>query len=78
MFRWLNLVKNKLSLHSKPWFISTRIEHMMAKRAKYLNKFNRTKNIDMEYLYKTFRNKVVTEIRERDYYAQYFAKHKSV
>ena len=33
----------------------------------------------MEYFYKKFRNKVVTEIRKskNDYYSQYFAGHKS-
>ena len=33
----------------------------------------------MEYLYKKFRNKVVTEIRKskNDYYANYFIKHKT-
>ena len=41
---------------------------MMAKIDKY-----------MEYLYKKFRNKVVSEIRgsKNDYYEQYFTKHKS-
>ena len=52
---------------------------MMAKRDKYLRKFNRTKNLDMEYLYKKFRNQVVSEIRgsKNDHYEQYFTKHKS-
>ena len=49
----------KISLRSKPW-ISMRIEQMMAKREKYLRKFNRTKSLDMEYLYKKFRNKIVS------------------
>ena len=33
----------------------------------------------MEYLYKKFRDKVVTEIRKskNDYYADYFTKHKT-
>ena len=52
---------------------------MMAKRDKYLKKFNRTKGLDMEYLYKKFRNKVVSEIMKskNDYYSQYFTKHKT-
>ena len=52
---------------------------MMTKRDKYLRKFNRTKNLDMEYLCKKFRNKVVSEIlgSKKDYYEQYFTKHKS-
>ena len=51
----------------------------MAKRDKYLRKFNRTKNLDLEYLYKKFKNKVVSEIHgsKNDYYEQYFTKHKS-
>ena len=54
----IKLGREKISLHSKHW-ISVRIEQMIAKRDKYLRKFNRTKSLDMEYLYKKFRNKVV-------------------
>ena len=74
----VKLSRKKLSLRSKPW-INVRIEHMMAKREKYLRKFNRTKSLDMEYLYKKFRNKIVCEIRKskNDYYSQYFTEHKS-
>ena len=52
---------------------------MMAKRDKYLRKFNRTHSLDMEYLYKKFRNKVASEIRKskNEYYAKYFTKHKT-
>ena len=52
---------------------------MMAKRDKYLWKFNRTKSLDMEYFYKKFRNKIVCEIRKskNDYYSQSFTEHKS-
>ena len=52
---------------------------MMAKRDKYLRKFNRTHSLDMEYLYKKFRNKVVSDIRKskNEYYAEYFTKHKT-
>ena len=52
---------------------------MMAKRDRYLRKFNRTKSMDMEYLYKKFRNKVVSEIRKSnsDYYSQFFIKHET-
>ena len=51
----------------------------MAKRDKYLRKFHRTHSLDMEYLYKTFRNKVVSETRKSKnyYYAEYFTKHKT-
>ena len=52
---------------------------MMAKRDKYLNKFHKTHNLDTEYLYKKFRNKVVFEIRKsrNDYYNNYFNTHKN-
>ena len=72
----IKLRHKKISLRSKPW-ISVKIEQMMVKRDKYLRKFNGTKSLDMEYLYKKFRNKVVSEIRKNknDYYSQYFTKH---
>ena len=75
---YTKLSHKKISLRSKPW-ISVEIEQMMAKRDKYLRKFNRTKSLDMEYLYKKFRNKVVSEIRKskNDCYSQYFTKHKT-
>ena len=52
---------------------------MIAKRDKYLRRFNETHSLDIEYLYKKLRNKVVTEIRKskNDYYADYFTKHKN-
>ena len=74
----VKLSRKKNSLRSKPW-INPRTEHLMAKRDKYLRKFNHTKSLDMEYLYKKFRNKVVSEIRKSAnyYYSLYFARHKS-
>ena len=60
----IKLSRRQLSLRAKPW-ITVRIESMMAKRDKYLRKFNRTHSLDMEYLYKKFRNKIVSEIRKR-------------
>ena len=50
----------------------------MVKTDKYWRKFNRTYRLDMEYLYKKYRNKIVTEIRKskNDYYAEYFTKYK--
>ena len=74
----IKLGRKKISLHSKPW-ISVRTEQMMVKKDKYLRKFNRTISLDMEYLYKKFRNKVVSEIRKskNDYYFQYSTKHKT-
>ena len=74
----IKLSRKQLFLQSKPW-ISVRIKNMIAKRDKYLRRFNKTHSLDMEYLYKKFRNKVVTEIRKskNDYYADYFTKHKT-
>ena len=57
------LSRKQLSLQSKPW-ISARIRNMIARRDKYLRRFNKTHSLDMEYLYKTSRNKVVTEIKK--------------
>ena len=56
-----------------------RIQNMMLKRDRYLRKFNRSGSRDMEYLYKKFRNKVVSEIRENkiEYYNRYFTFHNS-
>ena len=67
-----------LSFRDKPW-ITLKIQRMMARRDKYLNKFHKTRNLDTEYLYKKFRNKVVFEIRKsrNDYYNNYFNTHKS-
>ena len=69
---FVKLSRKQLSLRAKPW-ITVRIESMMAKRDKYLRKFNRTHSLDMEYLYKKFRNKVVSEVRKskNEYYAEY-------
>ena len=52
---------------------------MMAKCDRYLRKFNHTFNKNMEYLYKKFRNKVVSELRKSktEYYTKYFDTHKS-
>ena len=74
----VKLSRKQLSLRAKPW-ITVRIESMMAKRDRYLRKFNRTHSLDMEYLYKKFRNKVVSEVRKskNEYYAEYFTKHKT-
>ena len=50
----------KLSFKNKPW-ITARIQRMISKHDKYMNKFRRTKSCDSEYLYKKFRNKIVLE-----------------
>ena len=74
----IKLSRKQLSLRAKLW-ITARIESMMAKRDKYLRKFNRIHGLNMEYLYNKFRNKVASEIRKskNQYYAEYFAKHKT-
>ena len=74
----IKVSRKKLTLKAKPW-ISNRIEHMMVKPDRYLRKFNHTFNKDMEYLYKKFRNKVVSELRKSKtkYYNKYFDTHKS-
>ena len=59
----VKLSRKQLSLRAKPW-ITVRIESMMAKRDRYLRKFNIAHSLDMEYLYKKFRNKVVSEVRK--------------
>ena len=68
----------KLSFKNKPW-ITARIQRMMSKRDKYLNKFRRTKSRDSEYLYKKFRNKVVLETRKNrvEYFNNYFNTNKN-
>ena len=51
---------------------------MISKRDKSLRKFKGTYSKAAECLYKKFRNKVVNESRQarKDYYDQYFVKHK--
>ena len=51
---FIKLSWKQLSLRAKPW-ITVRIESMMAKRDRYLRKFNGTHSLDVEYLYKKFR-----------------------
>ena len=57
----VKLSRKKISLRSKPW-INPRIEHLMAKRDKYLRKFNRTKRLDMEYLCKNSETKLSVKL----------------
>ena len=73
-----NVKPKMLSFKDKPW-ISFRIQRMMIKRDKYLRKFRKTKNLETEYLYKKFRNKVVSETRKNriDYFNNYFNTHKN-
>ena len=70
--------RKTLSFKAKPW-ISMRIQTMMLKRDRYLERFKRSGSRDMEYLYKTFRNKVVSEIRKNkiEYFNRYFGVHNS-
>ena len=70
--------RKTLAFKAKPW-VSMRIQNMMLKRDRYLRKFNRSGGRDMEYLYKKFRNKLVSEIRENkiEYHNRYFTFHNS-
>ena len=81
MFHLLSLAGNNCHHEQSLNWITVRIESMMAKRDRYLRKFNRTHSlhVDMEYLYKKFRNKVVSEVRKskNQCYAEYFSKHKT-
>ena len=42
-----------LSFKDNPW-VTLKIQRMMAKRDKYLNKFHKSHNLDTVYLYKKF------------------------
>ena len=70
--------KRDLKLHEKPW-ITSKIQKLKKHQEKLLRKLNRKFTYDTEYLYKKFRNKVVSEIRSSkiDYYNHYFVEHQS-
>ena len=54
--------KKDLKLHSKPW-ITTQIYHLIKYCDKLLCKLYKTFSNSIEYLYKKFRNRVVSELR---------------
>ena len=75
----LTKVSRKTLLFKAKIWISMRILNMMLNRDRYFRKFNKSGSRDMEYLYKKFRNKVVSEIRKNkiQYYNRYFTIHNS-
>ena len=70
--------KKDLKLHEKPW-INPKIQRLMKYRDKLLRKLNKKCTENGEYLYKKFRNRVVSELRSSriKYYNFYFIEHKS-
>ena len=70
--------KRDLQLHEKPW-ITSKIQKLIKHRDKLLRKLNRKFTYDTEYLYKKFRNRVVSEIRSSkiNYYNHYFVEHQT-
>ena len=70
--------KRDLKLHEKPW-ITSKIQKLIKHRDKLLHKLNHKFTYDTEYLYKKFRNRVVSEIRSSkiNYYNQYFVEHQT-
>ena len=73
------LNKEGLKVQSKPW-INSKILHLIKYCDKLLHKLNRKFSThNNNYLYKKFRNCVVSELRssKTEYFNQYFAEHKS-
>ena len=72
------LNKKGLKLQSKPW-INSKILRLIKYRDKLLRKLNKKFTHNNNYLYKKFRNCVVSELRASkiEYFNQYFAEHKS-
>ena len=72
------MTKKDIKFYSKPW-ISTKIKKLMKYRDKLNRKLNRKYTLDNEYLYKKFRNRVVSELRASriSYYNKYFTEHKN-
>ena len=70
--------KKDLKLHEKP-LINPKIQRLMKYRDKLLHKLNKKYTVNGEYLYKKFRNRVVSEHRSSKikYYNFYFTEHKS-
>ena len=70
--------KRDHKLHEKPW-ITSKIQKLIKHWDKLLRKLNRKFTYDTEYLYKKFRNRVVSEIRSSkiNYYNHYFVEHQT-
>ena len=70
--------KKDLKLQSKPW-IDSKILQIIKYRDKLKQKLNKKFTHNNDYLYKRFRNRVVSELRTSriNYFNQYFTEHKS-
>ena len=70
--------KKDLKLHEKPW-ITFKIRKLIKYRDRLLRKLNKNYSQNGEYLYKKFRNRVVSELRSSrvNYYNKYFTEHHS-
>ena len=68
--------KKEVKFCEKSW-ITPKIQKLMKYRDKLLKKLNRKFTLNIEYLYKKFRNRVVNEIRSSrvKYYNSYFTDH---
>ena len=68
--------KRDLKLHEKPW-ITSKVQKLIKHPEKLLRKLNCKFTYDIEYLYKKFRNRVVSEIRSSkiNCYNHYFVEH---
>ena len=67
------MTKKDIKLHSKPW-INSKIVRLIRYRERLKRKLKRKFTPDIEFLYKKFRNRVVSELRtsRAAYYNQYF------
>ena len=70
--------KKDLKLHAKPW-VTPKIYRLIKYRDKLLHKLNKKFSNSNDYLYKKFRNRVVSELRTSkvNYYKKFFSDHKS-
>ena len=71
------MTKKDIKLHSKPW-ITSKIVRLIRYRDRLKRKLKQKFTPDIEFLYKKFRNHVVSELRtsRAAYYNQYFLTHK--
>ena len=71
------ITRKDIKLHSKPW-ITSKIVRLIWYRDRLRKKLKRKFTPDIEFLYKKFRNRVVSELRtsRAAYYNQYFLTHK--
>ena len=71
------MTKKDIKLRSKPW-ITSKIVRLIRYRDRLKKKLERKFTPDNEFLYKKFRNSVVSELRtsREAYYNQYFLTHK--